>query len=548
VDSITQKLREEIALRPYQEEALMALLAARAGGRALCVLPTGTGKTCIFSHLAHTLRVPTLVLAHRKELLEQARQKLLRYFNEAEIGIVGAGYSQWDSPIIVGNIQTLRNHLERLRAKDIRLVICDESHHATYNNTYAQVFAATPSAFIVGFTATPERLDGKSIVDIFGNPVYERNIRDMVQEGWLCDLRGIVVRSRASLDNVQKRMGDFSEEQLARELDEETRNQLVVEAYLRHASGKRAICFAINVAHAHHIASRFNEQEIAAIALDGKTPTEEREYALEQFGKGKLQILVNCELFTEGFDAPFVECIIMARPTLSHSLFLQMIGRGTRIYDGKQECLILDIADNCSKHKLAPQSFKRVMGLPSEAGNISLLEYDEQVRQERVRAQLAEIERIRKDEAQKKRAVQERREITFAEIDLFGDRVSWALLPDETIVAKVAYATITIMPIDEYGAYSVLASDKFKTSCLAYGVRLADAKDMAEQYAREVRDRIAAKSQNKPTAKQIEAMQKMHIPIPVGCTFGQAHDLISARIAQFERSGNSKSKSKSRSA
>ena len=560
-ETIPQSANFYIQERAYQRDAIEAVLNAQHKKRALVVLPTGGGKTVCFSKIIHTLNVPTLVLAHRKELLTQARNKLLHYYKPSDVGIIGGGVAEWDRPILVASVQTVRNRLQQLRMKGIKLVICDEAHHATRKNSYAKIFDALPDAYLVGFTATPERLDGASIADIFGLPVYERDIVSMVRESWLCDLRGILVRSTTSLDNLSKHLGDYNEKQLAELLNHNDRNRLIVQAYLTYAKDLQTICFAVDVAHAHALASAFNDCGIPSVALDGKTAQEKRDWILEQFRQGHIKVLVNCEILTEGFDAPYVQCIVMARPTMSRSLFLQQLGRGTRLYEGKQECIILDITDNCTKHRLTPQSFKTVLGIQSGKQNVSLLEHDEDERirleeeqrraeerrlaQERARLELERLQaeairrlkeiaegKKRAEEEQRQRAIQEQKNICFTEISLLGQAAHWERTEDVMSI-RVAYATITIEPNEmaDY-LYDVWVETKYGARCRAEAVTLAEAKEEAEEEARQVAAKIAARGNDPATEKQLETLRTFKIAIPSNCTRAQAHNLISARIAQ----------------
>lgn len=564
---IPHKQEKEITLRPYQIDAMQAVISNQNATRALVVLPTGTGKTEVFSRIIQSLNVPTLVLAHRKELLTQAKNKLLRYYHEDDIGIVGNGIEQWDKPVIVASVQTMRKRLKRLQAMGVKLIVCDECHHATKKNSYATVFNALPDAYTVGFTATPERLDGASIADIFGTPVYEQDIITMVRAGYLCDLRGILVRSNVSLDDLKKQLGDFQEQQLAELVNEDERNALIVQSYLTYSKDKRAICFAVNVEHAHALADTFTACGISSIAIDGKTPQDTRSWALEQFEQGYIKVLVNCELFTEGFDAPYVECIIMARPTLSRGLFMQMIGRGTRLHEGKTECIILDITDNCTRHKMTPRSFKDVMKLDTRKKNVSLLEYDEDeeiriaheqrvlrerreaieaARIERERLQAEAIRRIQEIEEgkqvaeneRKQKLLKERGNVSFEEITLLSDTIAkWEEGINERTIAtvQVAYVTISIATSHEGTGYDVIASSKYETRRIGHSIPLSQAKQVAENHARSIATRLASKHDAAPTDKQLETLRKFRIVPPIGCTFGMASQMISNRIASLPK-------------
>jgi len=533
--------------RYYQRDALDAIIKAHAHGRALVVLPTGSGKTEVFCKAIYHFAVPTLVLAHRKELLEQAKEKLLRYYDETAIGIVGAGYAQWERPIIVASVQTVRNHAKRLQEKGFGLVICDEAHHATKKNSYTKVFDALPHAFIVAFTATPKRLDGQEITGIFNSPVYEKTLVEMVREGFLCDLRGIEAKSTTSLDTVRKSMGDFNEKELSALLNTDARNRLVLQSYITYARGLSAICFAIDVAHAHTLASLFNEFGVASVAVDGKTPPDTRVAIIKQFEQGHIKVLVNCELLTEGFDAPYVQCVIMARPTLSTSLYMQMLGRGTRLHPSKQECLILDVVDNYRRHGIArPQRFRQLMNMSTHE-NVSFLEYEEAarlVREEKARVlalqQSQALQRAkeiaegkqRDHEEKLQRALRDCRDVRFTELFVLGKSVPWIQEKENTLTLTVAYATLTLSP-DSATTYKVTYKDTYSTRVLCQGEPLAFAKSVVEANAKTIEERVQKTKNGSATEKQIETLQKMRVAVPQGCTKARASELITARLAQL---------------
>ena len=549
----------QLATRPlqeryYQREALDAVIAARAQGKALVVLPTGTGKTEVFCKVIERFNAPTLVLAHRKELLEQAKKKLLRYYDETAIGIVGAGYNQWERPIIIASVQTVRNQTKRLQEKGFRLVVCDEAHHATKKNSYSKVFDALLEAFVVAFTATPKRLDGQEITDIFYAPIYEKTLAEMVHEGFLCDLRGIEAKSTTSLDAVKKSMGDFNEKELAALVNTDARNRLVLQSYITYARGLSAICFAVDVAHAHTLASLFNEFGIASVALDGKTHPTTRADVLKQFETGHIKVLVNCELLTEGFDAPHVQCVIMARPTLSYSLYMQMLGRGTRLHENKKECIILDVVDNFRKHGITrPQRFKQIMSIDTE-DTISFLEYEEEKRLRAEALRLAREERARLlaeeqaralqraneiaegkrriHEEKLQRALQERQDVRFTEMFVLGKSTPWTGKVENTLTIRVAYATFTIRPDSEY-TYEVLYKDNYNERTLCHNATLTSAKGIVEANAHYIEGRVKRSGDTPATEKQIATLRKMHIAVPYQCTKSRASELIATRVAQL---------------
>lgn len=364
----------QIALRPYQRDALGAIADAREEGRgeALVVLPTGTGKTVLFNSLIAAWQVPTVILAHREELLTQARDKLLAVWPGADVGIVGAGYEQTGHLVTVGSVQSLSRpkRLAWLARSAIRLIIVDECHHvaaASYRAVLSAVRAGETGqhggAFHVGVTATPDRADGKSILDgTYGDPVYQASLPEMIRAGYLCNLRGLQVRTTTDITGVKTVAGDFAEGQLAAVVNRADRNEQIVDAWMRHASERQTIVFCASVEHAHDLAAVFRERAgVPAEALDGETPREQRRDMLSRMASGALRVVCNVGVLTEGFDQPAVSCVVLARPTQSRPLYVQCVGRGTRPAPGKQDCLVLDVADVSSKHKLIVQNLPRAI-------------------------------------------------------------------------------------------------------------------------------------------------------------------------------------------
>jgi len=356
-----------ITLRDYQETCVQRVLRAYQcephGGSALIVLPTGCGKTLVFAEIARRLSLTTLIIAHREELLRQAAEKFHMIDPTAIIGQVGAGRHEWGAPITVASIQTISRpeHLKALQRFGYQLVIIDECHHSIADG-YLSVLKVLSDAFIVGVTATPDRLDRQNIASIFGEPVFTAGIVDMVARGYLCDLRAIAVKTTTSLDELHTQAGDFKQDELEEIIDTEERNERVVRAYLEHARGRQALCFAVTVAHAQHLAKMFLAADVRAAMVCGETPPEERRCILHDYERGALEVLCNVGILTEGYDNPATSCIILARPTQSRALFVQCLGRGARLAPGKCDCIILDITDNCLKHRLQPVTLGSALG------------------------------------------------------------------------------------------------------------------------------------------------------------------------------------------
>jgi superfamily II DNA or RNA helicase len=314
-----------------------------------------------------------LILAHRDELLEQARDKLLTIAPEVRVTIEQAArHADPAAQVVIASVPTLgrsgSKRLEALKPDDFSIVVVDEAHHAVAK-TYRRIFDhfalfAGGEALLVGFTATPRRGDGRGLGEVFEDIVYARGIEEMIREGWLCSVTGWRLTTDVDLDEVEVRSGDFVEAQLARAINLRSRNDAVLDGYSKYASGRRAIVFCADVAHAKAVAETFASAGINAQAVWGEMPRESRRAALESLRAGATMVLTNCNVLTEGFDEPRVDCVIMARPTKSRLLYAQMIGRGTRQHPGKTNLIVIDVADNSREHSLA--GIHNVLDLPAD--------------------------------------------------------------------------------------------------------------------------------------------------------------------------------------
>ena len=345
--------------RPYQHEAVAALLAAAARGvhRPLLVLPTGTGKTIIFALLVQRRGGRALILAHRDELIQQALDKLHLVDPSLPLGVVQATRDDTTAPIVVASVQTLsrRARLARL-VPDFRTIVIDEAHHApapSYRRILTHCRAWQPDGpLVVGVTATPARGDGQSLQQVFEGIVYQRSLVEMMQAGYLVDLRAIQVLLQADFDALRTQRGDFVEADLETLLLAANAPAQVLAAFQAHAADRKALLFTPTVATAYAMADTFCAAGIAAEALDATTPLATRRAILQRLHTGATRVVANCAVLTEGFDEPSVDCIIVARPTQSLPLYQQMLGRGTRTYPGKTDCLLLDVVGVSTQHTL----------------------------------------------------------------------------------------------------------------------------------------------------------------------------------------------------
>ncbi len=344
------------SLRPYQRAAIEAVVAARRAGvrRMVVCLPTGAGKTVVFSHLAKLAKKQVLVLAHREELLAQAKDKLERALDAGTVVAIerGAERASQDAKVLVCSIRSLHEKrlTQVLSGRDFGLVIYDECHHAAAEDNLRvlrQLGAFDPrwTGTLLGFTATTERGDGKGLDEVFERIVYARSLPEMIGDGFLAPLRGFRVSTAADLRGLSSKGMDFDEEELAEAVDIEERNALVARSIQELARDRRTIAFCVTVNHARNLCRSLNVLGVPAGIVHGAMPADVRARALEDFRAERTQVLTNVAVLTEGFDDPGVSCIAMARPTRSEGMYAQCVGRGTRLAPGKKDCLVLDFVD-----------------------------------------------------------------------------------------------------------------------------------------------------------------------------------------------------------
>ncbi len=377
-----------IQLRDYQNDSIGAVIEARDKEnitRPLISLPTGTGKTIIFASLAEQLGAKTLIIAHRDELLRQAEDKVRMIWPTAKIGIVKAKENDFqDKNVVIASIQTIcrEKRLKQIAAENFSLCIIDEAHHGcakTYRESisYLGFMDDNPEKLLLGVTATTRRSDKIGLRNVFQKIVYESSIRTMVKGGFLSDIRGYKSNTGVDLTTVRTRNGDFIERELSILVNTPSRNEKVIQSYLEYAEGRKAIAFTSGIQHAHDLTDVFLSHGIEARALSGKTPDDERKELLQAFSDGKIQVLSNCNILTEGYDESSISCILLARPTKSMTLFTQMVGRGTRKHPGKSDCVVINFTDR--SHDICALPTLLGLGFNEMGQGESLLEVEEEI-------------------------------------------------------------------------------------------------------------------------------------------------------------------------
>jgi DNA repair protein RadD len=311
-------------LRKYQEHLVSDLrVALRYHDRVLGVLPTGGGKTVVFSHIARAAAArnrSVTVLVHRQELLQQA-----------------TGY--------LGDCCEVAT-IQSWKPEKRDLIIVDEAHHAVARTWQEKLKAAESK--ILGFTATPQRLDGSGLSTVFDHLIQGPTVRQLMYGGFLSPYRLLGPPGKPDLSGIKRLRGDYNRTKLGQAVSEKKVVAAGVKNWLMYAKDRQTICFCVSVAHMEAVLKQFQAAGIKAASIDGTTRPSLRALRVQQFAEKKIQVLLSVDLISEGFDVPDCDCVLLLRPTQSLGLFLQQVGRGLRPSD--RECLILDCAGNAERH------------------------------------------------------------------------------------------------------------------------------------------------------------------------------------------------------
>ena len=531
-------------LRPYQQEALDAVVSNANNGikKQLVVLPTGAGKTVIFSQLPIIKpdTLPMLVLAHRSELLDQARSKILDCNPNLTVEIEQAERKAGRVDVVVASVATLgRNNTPRIEEypKDyFKSIVIDEAHHAAAPS-YRRIIDYFSPDFLLGVTATPQRSDSTRLIDVFDEIVYYRTIQDLIQEGWLSPLVGYRVKTSTDISEVEIQNGEYSQSQLEEKIDNPERNAHVVAAYRNLAMDKKALVYASGVRHAENLALSFRQASVETAVIVGTTPREERETILAQFAKGQISVIVNVGVLTEGFDEPSLEAIIIAKPTRSTLLYTQIVGRGTRLFEGKKHCIIIDIADTTKGKK--PIGLPTLLGMPPEFDlqGQSLTDVAEKFEELETYCPGEAVRVLNPEDIQ----------VAYTRINLFMppppnpvvleySKLVWAEIAEDEFHLGLNNSESMRIKCDTLGRWNVTLHDNTQKSTRVLGI----APDMREAFARSDRwiqsnrassvsllDSSAAWRADSPTDSQQKLLKRIGVPITSDMTKGMASQIIS---------------------
>ena len=343
--------RQALTLRSYQEQAITDLRRAYRWGRKapLFVLPTGGGKTQVLAAIVRGVSDygrRALILVHRRELIQQTSAKL--DLAGVEHGIIAAGFEVSNSAVQVASVQTLVRRLQTLHFTPDFIVI-DEAHHAC-SDSWRKILNHWPAVPRLGVSATPVRLDGRGLGNVFDDLVLGPSVANLISQGFLTPSRIYAPPPVVDLSELRTRAGDYTPEQSATVLDRPSVTGDAIAHYQRLAPGQPAIAFCCTTDHAEHVAAQFRSAGISASTLLGSTPTDQREQLVAQLRTGFLQVLVTVDVVSEGFDCPGATAAILLRPTQSESLYLQQVGRVLRPAPGKSHAIILDHVGNVLRH------------------------------------------------------------------------------------------------------------------------------------------------------------------------------------------------------
>ena len=354
---------KEIKLFDYQEDMKERIeKALRLHRSVMAQMPTGTGKTYLLtavidSFVSNNPMEKVWIVAHRRELVSQIDETVRKFHS-----YYASNTSSLLSSVKAMSIQWLMRHYDEIE-EEPGMIVIDEAHHALAK-TYKEMWERFPKAKFLGLTATPCRLNGKGFTDLFDLLVQSWGIPEFISKGRLATYDFVSIKSdgvtQRLIDSLQKRGadGDYQNKEMDMLLNKKPSIERLYQSLEEFGKDRKGIVYAINISHAQKITKLYQENGVKAIAIDSKTPAVERLQDIEAFKKGDIQVLVNVDIFSEGFDCPDVEFVQLARPTLSLAKYLQMVGRGLRVAKGKKNCVIIDNV-----------GLYRVFGLPSQVWN-----------------------------------------------------------------------------------------------------------------------------------------------------------------------------------
>ena len=357
------QMEQTIELRDYQQEATENLQKMREDGKTIALLyhATGVGKTITAATDAKAVDGRTLFLVNALKLASQAKDTFAKVWPEATLGEYTGSQKDVSQTVIFATVQSISKDLEKFSPTDFDYLIVDECHHAAAN-TYQKIFTYFHPKFILGLTATPERSDGEDMLELFQNVAHKMDLKTAVERGVLVPIRCIRVKTNIDLTDVRINGIKYNSQDLESKLFIPERNQLIVDTYLKYVNGKKTVIFCASVDHAAEIAKLLRDNGVKAEAVSGRDRVEIRDKILKDYETGSTNVLCACDLLNEGWDSPHTTVLFMARPTMSKTIYMQQLGRGTRRCPGKDDLLVIDFVDNANMFNM-PYSLHRVLDI-----------------------------------------------------------------------------------------------------------------------------------------------------------------------------------------
>ena len=416
---------DQSTLRDYQKECIDTI-EKHSSGSHLIVLPTGAGKTYVFSHIPRHGRV--LLLSHRDELVHQPQK-----YYDCTFGIEKAENHSNGEEVISASVQTLHRRLKNFDPYEFDMIITDEAHHAVAD-TYKKIYEYFKPRIHLGFTATPDRGDKKDLNKVFDDVIFYRDIRWGIKNGFLTDVNCIRVNVGYDLTKVKKTMGDFNQKQLNEALDNAEFPEAVAKTYEQYSVGQTLI-FAANVKSANEISKLIPGSKVVT------AETKNREDIINSFTNREFRCLINCMVFSEGTDMPLIETVIMARPTANQSLYCQAVGRGLRPHPGKK---FLTLIDCVGASKLSLCTAPTLFGLNADLVPAS--------RRDKISGMLSKMDVIINDAIDTPESWilnAEKIHLFEEENSLNLNNVNWTLLPDESLRCDIGNGKTVVVPASD---------------------------------------------------------------------------------------------------
>lgn len=576
-----------INLRKYQRECINAIIDNAKSGvfRQVAVLATGSGKTIIFSHLMPLVKAKgkkTLVLCHREELLYQAKDKIEKIAPTLKVSIEQANKNCGISDdVIIASVPTLgrkdSKRIQKFNPEEFGLIVQDECHHSTsesfkriyeYFDVLKNKIKKNNNRVLIGFTATPSRADHIGLDTIFDKITYNYPLRQAIDEGYLANIKAFSVTTKADISKVKSRMGDFSDKDLEEVVNTEERNKLIIETYQELANNTKALVFAVDVQHTKDLCEYFNKAGILAKYVVGETDKTERKNTIKEFKEGKIKVLIGCGVFTEGYDEPSIETILMARPTKSSVLYSQMAGRGTRLTDTKKHLNLIDFVDNigsnhiitlpslfgCSKTLKGTKGkyITEIADLVNEMNEVNpdydYSEVDDWNNEEKIEKVIKEInifaqaeipEEVKNNSQYSWEKVREGFIIKFppnSNNKKFVLELKPNMLNQYELKIK-EYIRVTPNRLNGYSGWQKESENiHSKTDNIEDAFKEGDAliassfSEYSTMFNRKSKWRDA-----KPTEKQLNLLRKFNVPIPAGITKGQCATIIGKKFNEIKK-------------